>query len=134
MKTIEPVKVWYNGQEVNATVLNAYAMDVQLNISASFFYTLFIVVNQYITQVNSGTLKMEGQAYQDWDQDSFAWDWVAAKLNLTITGDYIPPIPPPIPPTPIPPTPFTTTTLAPTTTTTTTEAPQTTTTESTPIV
>jgi hypothetical protein len=124
MKTIEPVQVWYNGQEVNATVLNAYASNVELNVSASFYYTLYVVVNNYINQVNSGVLKMEGQAYQDWDQDTFAWDWVAAQLNLTITGEYVPPFPPmPIP--------FTTTTLAPTTTT---IAPTTTTTtESTPI-
>jgi hypothetical protein len=127
MKTIEPVQVWYNGQEVNATVLNAYATNVELNVSASFYYTLYSV-NQYNTiyQVNGGVLKMEGQAYQDWDQDTFAWDWVAAQLNLTITGEYIPPIPP----TPFPTTP--TTTASPTTTTT--EAPTTTTTtESTPI-
>jgi hypothetical protein len=120
MKTIEPVQVWYNGQEVNATVLNAYASDVQLNVSANFYYTLFIVNEyNYINQVNSGMLIMDGQAYQDWDQDSFAWDWVASKLNLTITGEYVPNIPPS--PTPIPV--RTTTTEAPATTTTTTEAP-----------
>jgi hypothetical protein len=108
MKTIEPVQVWYNGQEVNATVLNAYATDVQLNVSANFYYTLSVVVNEYNypNQVNGGMLKMEGQAYQDWDQDTFAWDWVASQLNLTIIGDV------------------TTTT----TSTTTTEAPSTTTT------
>lgn len=128
MKTIEPVQVWYNGQEVNATVLNAYASNVELNVSASFYYTLYVIVNEYnISQVNSGVLKMEGQAYQDWDQDVFAWDWVAAQLNLTITGEYIPTPYPPMPPIP-----FTTTTVAPTTTTTT-EAVATTTTESTPI-
>jgi hypothetical protein len=128
MKTIEPVQVWYNGQEVNATVLNAYATNVELNLSASFYYTLYSINEyNYIYQVNGGILKMEGQAYQDWDQDTFAWDWVAAQLNLTITGEYVPPMPiPPLPPTPIIPT----TTVAPTTTTTT-EAP--TTTESTPI-
>lgn len=126
MKTIEPVQVWYNGQEINATVLNAYANNVELNVSASFYYTLYSVNEQnFIYQVNSGVLKMEGQAYQDWDQDTFAWDWVAAQLNLTITGEYVPAPFPPIPPiTP-------TTTVAPTTTTTT--EPATTTTESTPI-
>lgn len=116
MKTIEPVQVWYNGQELNATVLNAYAMDVQLNVSANFYYILYTVNEyNYLNQVNSGMLKMEGQAYQDWDQDSFAWDWVASELNLTITGEYIPPIPP-FPPTPIIPTTTTTTESTPTTT------------------
>jgi hypothetical protein len=128
MKTIEPVQVWYNGQEVNATVLNAYASNVELNVSASFYYTLYSVneYNKDIYQVNGGVLKMEGQAYQDWDQDVFAWDWVAAQLNLTITGEYVPVPFPPIPP-------FTTTTTSPTTTTTTEAPTTTTTTESTPI-
>jgi hypothetical protein len=126
MKTIEPVQVWYNGQEVNATVLNAYASNVELNVSASFYYTLYSINEyNYINQVNSGVLKMQGQAYQDWDQDAFAWDWVAAQLNLTITGEYVPPFPPmPIPPTPIiPTTTSTTTTVAPTTSTTTESTP-----------
>lgn len=129
MKTIEPVQVWYNGQEINATVLNAYANNVELNVSASFYYTLYSInENNYIYQVNSGSLKMEGQAYQDWDQDTFAWDWIAAQLNLTITGEYVPAPFPPFPPiTP------TTTTAAPTTTTTTEPATTTTTTESAPI-
>jgi hypothetical protein len=37
---------------------------------------------------------MTGEAYAQWEVDSYAWDWVAAELNLTITGDYVPPVPP----------------------------------------
>lgn len=40
MKTIEPVKVWYNGQEVDATILNASSMNDNLVNSASFNYQL----------------------------------------------------------------------------------------------
>lgn len=95
MKTIEPVQVWYNGQEVNATVLNAYVTDLRLNVSANFSYHLFFVnENDTLVQVNYGNICMSGQDYQDWDQDSFAWDWVANSLNLTITGEYVPPMPP----------------------------------------
>jgi hypothetical protein len=54
---------------------------------------------------------MTGDAYAQWEVDSYAWDWVAAQLNLTITGDYIPPVPT---------TTSTTTTEVPTTSTTTT--------------
>jgi beta-lactamase class D len=96
MKTIEPVQVWYNGQEVNATVFNAYVTDLRLNVSANFSYQLFLVnENNMLIQVNYGNITMSGQDYQDWDQDSFAWDWLASSLNLTITGEYIPPMPPP---------------------------------------
>jgi hypothetical protein len=53
---------------------------------------------------------MTGEAYTQWEVDSYAWDWVAAQLNLTITGDYVPPVP----------TTTSTTTVVPETTTTTT--------------
>jgi hypothetical protein len=45
-------------------------------------------------QVAQGNLSMTGEAYADWSQDSYAWDYIAEQLNLTITGDYIPPVPP----------------------------------------
>lgn len=95
MKTIQPRMVWYNGQETEATVLNAFASDVRLNESANFSFYLFIQnENGSLTQVNNGSLLMSGQDYQDWDQDSFAWDWIATQLNLVITGEYVPPAPP----------------------------------------
>ena len=117
MKTIEPVLIWDNGQSVQAKVLNAYAINVTLGISARFFYQLFTEnENQTLgLQVTQGNLSMTGEAYTKWEADSYAWDWVAEQLNLTITGDYIPPV-------------FTTTT---TTTTTTTAAPTTSTTTTT---
>lgn len=109
MKTIQPVSIWDNGQIVEAKILNAYAVNVILGTSAVFYYQLLSEtpdgnVNQLVAQ---GNLNMVGEAYAQWSVDSYAWDWVAEQLNLTITGNYIPPVP---------------------TTTTTTEAPATTTT------
>jgi hypothetical protein len=41
---------------------------------------------------------MTGEAYADWTVDNYAWDWIAEQLNLVITGEYVPPVPPePIP-------------------------------------
>ena len=37
-------------------------------------------------------MALDGDDYQLWDEDGFAWDWVAGQLNLTITGDYVPPV------------------------------------------
>jgi hypothetical protein len=111
MKTIQPVSVWDNGVVQQAVILNSYAVNVTLNTSAVFYYGLF-TKNPDDTlgmQVAQGNLTMTGEAYAQWEFDSYAWDWVAAELNLTITGDYIPPVPT-------------------TTTTTTTEAPVSTTT------
>jgi hypothetical protein len=48
------------------------------------------------TELRNGNISMTGEAYTQWEVDSYAWDWVAAQLNLTITGDYVPPAPPPL--------------------------------------
>ena len=104
MKTIETVSIWDNGQVLEAKVLNAYAVNVTLGTSATFYYQLFtetvdLAVGQ---QVSQGNLSMTGEAYEQWEVYSYAWDWVAAQLNLTITGDYVPPVPPQPEPTPEP--------------------------------
>jgi len=91
MKTIEAVSIWDNGQTVEATILNAYAVNVTLGTSATFYYQL---LSQSAQQVAQGNLSMTGEAYAQWEVDSYAWDWVAEQLNLTITGDYVPPVPP----------------------------------------
>ena len=95
MKTIESVSIWDNGTVQEAKILNAYASAVILNSAASFSYQLFAeTVDLGIgQQVAQGSLTMTGEAYAQWEVDSYAWDWVAAQLNLTITGDYTPPVP-----------------------------------------
>jgi hypothetical protein len=94
MKTIEAVSIWDNGKVQEATILNAYAVNVTLGTSATFYYTLLtqnadLSAGQHIAQ---GNLTMTGEAYAQWEVDSFAWEWVAEQLNLTITGDYVPPV------------------------------------------
>jgi hypothetical protein len=95
MKTIEPVSIWDNGQTVEAKILNAYAVNVTLGTSATFYYSLLAETAEgnVGSQVAQGNLSMTGEAYQEWNQDEFAWDWVAEQLNLTITGDYVAPVP-----------------------------------------
>lgn len=110
MKTIQAVPIWDNGQTLQAKVLNAYAINVTLGVSANFYYALYSETTEgnLGQMVAQGNLNMGTEAYLAWgNNDDYAWDWVAEQLNLTITGDYVPP----------------------TTTTTTTEAPVTTTTE-----
>lgn len=96
MKTIQPVSIWDNGQTVEAKVLNAYAVNVTLGTSATFYYALLAENADEIlgSTVAQGNLTMSGEAYQQWTTDNVAWDWIAAQLNLTITGDYVPPVPP----------------------------------------
>jgi hypothetical protein len=89
MKTISPITSWNNGQSVQATILNSYATNVTLGYSADFYYGL---LNETLGIVAIGNLTMTGEAYQKWSQDSYAWDWVATTLGLTITGEYVPPV------------------------------------------
>ena len=93
MKTIQPVSIWDNGQTLEAKILNAYAVNVSLGTCATFYYAL-ITENEdgsLGTQIRQGNLRMTGQDYTQWEVDSYAWDWVAAQLKLTITGDYVDP-------------------------------------------
>ena len=112
MKTIESVPIWDNGTVQEAKILNAYAINVTLSTSATFYYQLLAeTVDLAVgTQLAQGNLTMTGEAYQQWEIDSYAWDWIAQQLNLTITGDYAPPVPTTTSTTTEVPTPSTTTT------------------------
>jgi hypothetical protein len=96
MKTIESVSIWDNGSVKQATVLDTNAINVTLGTLATFAYNLFSQNEDgtIANQVATGVLVMKGETYEQWTIDSYAWDWVAEQLNLTITGDYIPPVPP----------------------------------------
>jgi hypothetical protein len=107
MKTIEAVSIWDNGQTVEATILNAYCINDNLSTSGTFYYSLLSNSSQQLAQ---GNLTMTGEVYQGWETNEYAYDWIAQQLNLTITGDYVPPVP----------TTTSTTTQVPTTSTTTT--------------
>jgi hypothetical protein len=98
MKQIQPVSIWDNGQNLEAKILNAYAINVSLGTSATFYYSLMTENEDgnVGVQVRQGNLNMTGEVYAQWEVDSYAWDWVASELNLTITGDYVPPVPEPI--------------------------------------
>lgn len=86
MKTIEVVSIWDNGTTQEASILNAYAVNVSLGNSATFYYQLLSESKQGLAQ---GNLTMSGSDYTEWEADNFAWDWIAGQLNLVITGDYV---------------------------------------------
>lgn len=128
MKTIQPVIVWFNGEEQQATVLSATASNDNLLNAASFNYQLLKATPYDPARGNgliglvSGYLTMSGAAYDAWNTNDYAYEWIAQQLNLTITGPYVPPT-----------TTTTSTTEVPvtTTSTSTTEAPSTTSTTTT---
>jgi len=95
MKTIQPISIWINGSVKQAKILNAYGTNVILGTSATFYYSLSAETNEGVVgeRLVQGNLDMTGQDYQNWNNDDVAWDFVAEQLNLTITGDYVPPAP-----------------------------------------
>lgn len=89
MKTITPISIWDAGQNKEANILNAFAVNVTLNVSAAFYYTL----SNEQDQLTQGNLTMLGEAYAQWsNNDDYAWEWIAGQLNLTIVGDYVAPV------------------------------------------
>lgn len=118
MKTIQPITSWSNGGEVEAKILNAYVTNDNLSTSASFYYALLEEnINQEVGNVvTGGYLSISGEDYQQWDADpsanNWAYNWIANQLKLTITGEYVPPVPPEPTPDPVPPTPIVEETIA----------------------
>jgi hypothetical protein len=105
-KTIEPISSWQNGEEKQATVFVLTSNYDNLSTNANFQYQLNEVVTtptpptpgpvypMFNTLVNS-SLSISGQDYLDWDAatdaNEWAYNWAAAQLKLTITGEYVPP-------------------------------------------
>lgn len=97
MKIIEPVSVWVNGVSQEATLLLVNCNGDNLKDSAYFSYQL-MKPNDNVGPMSipgdtlvSGGLSMSGEAYNNWETNDYAYDWVAQQLNLTITGEYVPP-------------------------------------------
>jgi hypothetical protein len=109
---VAPHFVNQDGFGNNKDLLSVYANHVQLNNNALFSWVLYSTVNGTINnQLSQGNLNMSTEDYAKWNDDDFAWDYVAGKLNLTIVGDYVPPIIEPIVPSIVELTTTTTTTI-----------------------
>jgi len=93
MKTISPISIWQNGQNVQAIYLKAEVQADNLIDYASFSYML---LDADFINVNNGLVGISGQDYIDYQTNQYAWDYIATSLNLNITGDYVPPVVEPI--------------------------------------
>jgi hypothetical protein len=94
MKQIEPVVFPLNLG--TATILNSYCINDNLSTSATFYYAL---LSDTQSQLSQGNLTMTGEDYDNWATNDYAYNWVATQIDVVITGDYVPPVPPE--PTPI---------------------------------
>jgi len=92
MKTIQPVSIWFNGKTDTAILFNLTCINDNLYNSAAFYYEL--KDSAFVTIAN-GNLTMSLPDYAtDWQTNDAAYNWAALQLGLTITGEYVPPVPP----------------------------------------
>jgi hypothetical protein len=91
MKKIEPVQVWKNGEQIQASFINATSQD-NLNNSCTFYYQLLVggegteaMPITYSHSVAEGNISLSGQDYLAWDgTNDSAYSYIAEKLNLTL--------------------------------------------------
>ena len=89
MKTIEPVVFPLNLG--TATILNSYCINDNLSTSATFYYALLTDTQ---SQLQEGNLTMTGTDYDNWATNDYAYEWVAQQIDVTIIGEYVPPVSP----------------------------------------
>ena len=89
MANIQPISVWYKGEQKSANVFTLYSTYDNLTDSATFKYNLILdngVDGSLILLIDD--LSIAGADYELWDAeiDANAWiyNWAASKLNLTI--------------------------------------------------
>ena len=95
MKTITPQPIWIDGISKLATVIFSQVNSDNMKDSATFYFQLYQQVDVNIVPLVKGTIDMTGSDYITYnssnDANVFAWEWIATTLNVTITGEYIPP-------------------------------------------
>lgn len=93
MKTIQSIDIWKDGQSKQATILKMYISYDDLNSTATFQYHL---CDDSLCSIANGSLSISGDDYLNWgdsgDSNDEAYVYAATQLNLTITGDYVPPV------------------------------------------
>jgi hypothetical protein len=87
MKQIQPVVFPLNLG--TATILNAYCINDNLSSAATFYYAL---LTQELSQLQQGNLTMTDEVYSNWQTNEYAYLWIAEQLDVTIVGDYVPPV------------------------------------------
>lgn len=93
MKTITPINIWKDGEFKQASILKMYISYDDLGNTATFQYEL---CDELLCSIANGSLTINGNAYDNWgnsgDSNEEAYLYGASELNLTITGDYVPPV------------------------------------------
>lgn len=90
-KAIQPITIWYNGENKTGSELNVVLSYDNLEDRGIFQYDIKEAVTQegdYLVgglSLSNGYINIEGEDYQNWDNsNNAAYQFVASKLNVTI--------------------------------------------------
>jgi hypothetical protein len=92
MRKIEPVQIWKNGEQLEASLLQATIINDNLESACTFYYQLLtggdgteampITSGQSVAE---GNISLSGEDYLAWNgSNDYAYDYIAEKLNLTL--------------------------------------------------
>lgn len=85
MKQIEPLILWFNGQQKTATLFSLYIINDNLSNSATFCWQL---LDADAVKLQDGNLTMGEPDYDVWGSSSdinlAAYQWAATELNITL--------------------------------------------------
>jgi hypothetical protein len=92
MAQIQPITLWIQGQTKTANAFDLSIVNDDLATRAVLYYRLGSETqSETETQtiwLQDGNLTIDGQAYQEWDADTSAnewiYNWAAQQLNITI--------------------------------------------------
>jgi hypothetical protein len=93
MAQIQPVQVWFQGEQHNANIFSLYSKYDNLIDSATFNYQLIELIiitpeDQKSQMLVNAELTIDGPDYEQWDAevDANAWiyNWAADQLNLVL--------------------------------------------------
>lgn len=101
---IQPVKIWKDGREYTAEMMDVYGTHDNFKTKATVFYGLYelakptdekagMPVHAPGTLLASGNIDIDGEDYLSWgdtgDVNAEIFAYVAAKLGLTIVEENV---------------------------------------------
>ena len=102
MKQISPLKIWKNGQQLTASVLDAVIINDNLSTSCTFYWMLKeanSVVENSDPELNGsqtivgqilaeGNATLSGEDYDNWDgSNDYAFEFIAGQINVSIVTE-----------------------------------------------
>jgi hypothetical protein len=87
MKEIQPFVIWVNGVNKTAVYMALVCNSDNLFNQAVFYWAFYDKISGKPGNViASGNIVMEGEDYDNWDSNDYAWNWATQKLGVTLAA------------------------------------------------